>query len=90
MLGNVEDCMTKLVRLIANISTEEENTTSSLLKLKIELEIFISKTLDAISRRTIEQNEEFVMNAISCLTNILFYDTPSTPVLTDETRRKIF
>jgi hypothetical protein len=25
-LGNLEDCMTKLMRLVANIATEEENS----------------------------------------------------------------
>ena len=82
--------MTKIVRLIANISTEEENTNQSLQSLKPELQSFITKTLDAMTRRTLEQNEEFILNAISCLTNILFYDTHTNAILSDEMRNKIF
>jgi hypothetical protein len=30
--------------------------------------------MDAIKRRKVEKSEEFVLNSISCITNILFYD----------------
>ena len=36
---------------------------------------FIAALCEAVNRRTIEENEEFVLNAVSCITNILYYDT---------------
>lgn len=36
---------------------------------------FIGQMCLAVDRRTIEQNEEFILNAVSCTTNILYYDT---------------
>ena len=35
----------------------------------------IGQLCDAVDKRNIEQNEEFILNAISCVTNILYYDT---------------
>lgn len=44
----------------------------------------------AVCSRAIASSEEFILNAISCTTNILFYDTLQTPVVTDETRISLF
>jgi len=44
----------------------------------------------AIDKRTIDKNEEFILNAISCITNVLFYDIPSKELLTDDIRIAIF
>jgi len=30
---------------------------------------------DAVKIGVIEKNEEFILNAVSCITNILYYDT---------------
>ena len=30
--------------------------------------------MKAIDKRTLDKNEEFILNAISCITNVLFYD----------------
>ena len=35
-------------------------------------------------------NEEFILNAISCSTNVLFYDTQSNSLLSDAARRDLF
>ena len=45
---------------------------------------------EAVDRRSILQNEEFILNAISAVTNILYYDTPQTPIFNHEIRRKVF
>ena len=37
---------------------------------------FIMLACEAVDRRSIVQNEEFILNAISAVTNILYYDTP--------------
>jgi len=44
----------------------------------------------AISRKNLNENEEFLLNAISCATNLLFYDTPSFGLLDNEIRSNIF
>ena len=43
-----------------------------------------------MNRRTIEENEEFVLNAVSCITNILYYDTAQMPLLKAELRGTVF
>lgn len=51
---------------------------------------FVNSLVKAIDKRTIDNNEEFILNAISCLTNILFYDIPSRELLSNEIRINIF
>lgn len=51
---------------------------------------FVNSLIKAIDKRTIDNNEEFILNAISCLTNILFYDIPSRELLSNEIRINIF
>jgi hypothetical protein len=50
----------------------------------------VNSLVKAIDKRTIDNNEEFILNAISCLTNILFYDIPSRELLSNEIRINIF
>ena len=38
VLGNIEDCMTKLIRLVANLSTDEENANEILHLCREEVE----------------------------------------------------
>ena len=47
---------------------------------------FIVQVCEAVDRRNIVQNEEFILNAISAITNILYYDTPQTPIFNIELR----
>ena len=51
---------------------------------------FIGQLCKAVNRRTIEENEEFVLNAVSCITNILYYDTSQKSLLTPELRGNVF
>jgi len=46
--------------------------------------------MSAINRRKVAQNEEFILNAISCTTNMLFYDTQATDILNTKIRIEIF
>jgi len=50
----------------------------------------VNSLVQAIDKRTIDNNEEFILNAISCLTNILFYDIPIRELLSNEIRINIF
>ena len=75
--GHLEDALTKVIKLLANISTEEEIALNAYTSMPNELlSKFIMQVCEAIDRRCIGQNEEFILNAISAVTNILFYDSP--------------
>lgn len=50
----------------------------------------MNSLVQAIDKRTIDNNEEFILNAISCLTNILFYDIPNRELLSNDIRINIF
>ena len=50
----------------------------------------MSTLVKAIDKRTIDKNEEFILNAISCITNVLFYDIPNKELLTNTIRIDIF
>lgn len=50
----------------------------------------MSTLVKAIDKRTIDKNEEFILNAISCITNVLFYDIPNKELLTNDIRIDIF
>ena len=46
--------------------------------------------MGAINKRTIDENEEFILNAVSCITNILYYDTAADPLFSPELRALVF
>lgn len=89
-ITSIEDAMTKIVKLLANLSTEEYFAQSALIGIKSLVQRFILDLVKAIDKRTIENSEEFILNAISCITNLLFYDRPEQELLTFEIRVAIF
>lgn len=74
----------KLVRLLANLCTEEKIVIGVLKNEKSLLEDFMSNLIKAIERKNLETSEEFLLNAISCATNLLFFDTPNNKLFSDE------
>jgi len=82
------------VRLFANLVTDEDLAADALFENNEKTREFVELMTDAIARRKAEsKTEEFLLNAISCLTNILFYDVPQGEaggLLADETRVRIF
>ena len=88
--GNIEDAITKIVKLLANLSTEEQYAQNQFFNEKDQVKEFVNSLVKAIDKRTIDNNEEFILNAISCLTNILFYDIPSRELLSNDIRINIF
>lgn len=47
----------------------------------------------AMERKKLQRSEEFILNAVSCATNLLFYDTPSqgqTEIFDNAIRVRIF
>lgn len=79
MGNNTEDTLVKLIRLIANISTDEQyvQTIVSEPQGKDLLNQYMSKMVAAIKRKKIAKSEEFILNAVSSATNLLFYDNPN-------------
>ena len=75
---------------MANLSTEEEFALDAFKSMTELLNKFILQVCDAVDRRSIVENEEFILNAISAVTNILYYDTPQTPLFNIELRQKVF
>ena len=37
----------------------------------------MGKMIAALRRKKIQKSEEFILNAVSCATNLLFYDSPN-------------
>lgn len=49
------------------------------------------KMIYSLERKKVNKSEEFILNSVSCATNLLFYDTPSKDdMFNDELRIKIF
>jgi hypothetical protein len=46
--------------------------------------------MGAVAIREVAKNEEFILNAISCTTNILFYDTAQLSILSNNIRIQLF
>ena len=82
--------MTKVIKLLANLSTEGEVAVAAFRTMPELLSSLIEKICQATDKRTIEGNEEFILNATSCVTNILYYDTASEPLISHELRAKVF
>ena len=89
-LGSIEDSLVKMIRLLANLCTDERFTLKHLLSNQQLLNQMVDKIADSIKRKTLGQSEEFIFNAISCATNLLFYDTPQAQLFTNCLREKLF
>ncbi len=78
-MGSTEDTLVKLIRLVANICTDEQYIHAILGEKqgKELLAQYMAKMVAAIRRKKIAKSEEFILNAVSCATNLLFYDTPN-------------
>ena len=76
--GNIEDTLVKMIRLVANICTDEQYVDAVMIGCgKDLLNDFMARMIAALERKRIQTSEEFILNAVSCATNMLFYDTPS-------------
>ena len=90
--GNIEDTLVKLIRLVANICTDEQYIEAVIEGCGKELlGQFMVKMISALERKKIPSSEEFILNAVSCATNMLFFDSPaSTDLFPDALRVRIF
>ena len=90
ILSSNEDAATKMLRLLANLATEEEEAVDIFDKEKEKVREVLQAIVDALKAKDIEKNEEFVLNAICCVTNIVFYDTQRSPMLDNEFRTLLY
>lgn len=89
-MGNNEEALVKIIRLLANITTEEKYTSKHLKLHQSTVQQYVDLLLAVLAKKSLSHNEEFILNAISCITNILFYDVPSQPLISEETRIVLF
>lgn len=50
----------------------------------------MDRMVQAIKRKQLAKSEEFILNSVSCATNLLFYDTPQLNLFTTDQRQCIF
>lgn len=79
--AEVEEVLVKLVRLLANIAIS--TTTGSTLASSSAV---VDPLLDMLGAKKIADSEELVLNVIACITNLLFYDTPSNLFLQEDNK----
>lgn len=93
-MGSTEDTLVKLIRLVANICTDEQyiHTIVGDKEGKELINQYMTKMIAALKRKKIAKSEEFILNAVSCATNLLFYDTPNDKeqIFTAPLRMQIF
>lgn len=70
--SNSEDSVTKMIRLIANLLTEEQMRTD-LKHLKSFSLNFFEKAITLLKQKSPSKSEECVLNIVACFTNFLFY-----------------
>eukprot|EP00916_Digyalum_oweni_P006241 GHVL01010794.1.p1 GENE.GHVL01010794.1~~GHVL01010794.1.p1 ORF type:complete len:898 (+),score=144.27 GHVL01010794.1:10-2703(+) len=76
-----EDVLVKLVRLVANCSI-----TTSIGTLAASSSAIVDPLLEILEAKNMEENEELVLNTVAALTNLLYYDTPSSLLFTKENK----
>lgn len=93
MAANLEDTLVKLIRLIANICTDEQYFQTVMDSCGKELiQEYMTHMISTLERKKIAKSEEFILNAVSCATNLLFYDASSseTHLFNTSVRLRIF
>lgn len=75
------DSLVKGIRLIANIITDKEAGKS--INCPESLAKFLFAVLNAYN---CADHEELILNTVACVTNLLFYDLPSSLYLSDDSR----
>ena len=62
--------------MIANIATDEMIFPRLIASKRQELQEFLSYLVRSLEMLSLVEHEEYILNSMSCLTNVLFYDTP--------------
>jgi len=78
----VEEVLVKLIRLLANIAISP--SCGSVLASSSAV---VDPLLDMLGAKRIVDSEELVLNVVSAVTNLLFYDVPSNLLTTEENKQ---
>lgn len=78
----VEEVLVKLVRLLANIAI-----SPSIGPVLASSSAVVDPLLDMLGAKRIGDSEELVLNVVSAVTNLLFYDVPSNLLMQDENKQ---
>jgi len=77
---DIADVLTKVIRVLANLAIDEAVGPS------IAEHSCVSKIVDILDRRRIDSSEELVLNAVSAVTNISFYEGEGNVMLLQQDR----
>jgi hypothetical protein len=77
----VEEVLVKLVRLLANIAI-----SPSVGAVLASSSAVVDPLLDMLGAKRIVDSEELVLNVVSAVTNLLFYDVPSNLLIQEENK----
>lgn len=78
----VEEVLVKLVRLLANIAI-----SPSIGSILASSSAVVDPLLDMLGAKRISDSEELVLNVVSAVTNLLFYDVPSNLLIQEENKQ---
>lgn len=71
---STDDALTKIVRLIANLLTEEK--CKKLLEInQKKIDRFFNSCFKSLEKKDLKTSEECILNIVASFTNFLFYDT---------------
>jgi hypothetical protein len=81
-LQEIEEVLVKLVRLLANIAI-----TASAGTILASSSAVVDPLLDMLGVKRITESEELVLNVVSAVTNLLFYDVPSNLLFQEDNKQ---
>lgn len=74
-LRDVADVLTKVIRVLANLAIDEA------VGPQISKQRSVERVVEILERRRIDSSEELVLNAVSAVTNLSFYDVEGNVIL---------
>jgi hypothetical protein len=80
--SEVEEVLVKLVRLLANIAI-----SPSAGAVLASSSAVVDPLLDMLGAKRISESEELVLNVVSAVTNLLFYDVPSNIFMQEDNKQ---
>lgn len=77
---DIADVLTKVIRVLANLAIDDSVGPA------IAEHGCTSRVVDILDRRRVDSSEELVLNAVSAVTNISFYEVDNNVILTNQDR----
>ena len=80
---STEDALTKIIRLIANLLTEEKCKVLLNINQK-KIDKFFNSSFKSLENKDLKTSEECILNIVASFTNFLFYDTNDFSIFSKE------